>query len=282
MTAQEIVRSILQEHRTIAVVGLSRDPSKDSYRVAQYLQTKGYRIIPINPFIEEILGERCYRSLLEVPEDLQKILEIVDIFRRAEDVPPIVDQAIQLRRKTGNPQVVWMQLGIVNEVAAKRAIEAGLTVVMNKCMMIEHRRMTEEFDPELEKIRMKKLQEMQRKVSGQDAERIALEAPVTVEDSNFDELVHRYPLIVIDCWAPWCGPCLMVAPVIDELARDYAGKVVFGKLNVDENPRTSGRFGIMSIPTLLIMKNGSEIDRIVGAAPRDVIEAKLQKYLGRL
>lgn len=74
----------------------------------------------------------------------------------------------------------------------------------------------------------------------------------------------------------------MVAPVIDELARDYAGKVVFGKLNVDENPRTSGRFGIMSIPTLLIMKNGSEIDRIVGAAPRDVIEAKLQKYLGRL
>jgi len=72
----------------------------------------------------------------------------------------------------------------------------------------------------------------------------------------------------------------MVAPVIDELARDYAGKVSFGKLNVDENPQTSGRFEIMSIPTILILKNGSEVDRIIGAAPRSVIEAKLQKFLG--
>lgn len=137
--------------------------------------------------------------------------------------------------------------------------------------------MSEEHDPELERIRGKKLEEMQRRLSGKESEGAG--SPVTVEDSNFDEFVSRHPLVVIDCWAPWCGPCRMVAPIIEELARDYAGKAVFGKLNVDENPQTSGRFGIMSIPTLLVMRNGSEIDRIVGAAPRSVIEAKLQKHL---
>jgi len=147
-------------------------------------------------------------------------------------------------------------------------------------MVIEHRHMAEESDPELEKIRKKKLQGMQRRVDSQDDQRKTWEGPITVQDSNFDDLVHRYRLMVIDCWAPWCGPCRMVAPIIDELARDYTGRVFFGKLNVDENPQTSIRFGIMSIPTLLIMKKGSEIDRIIGAVPRDVIEAKLQKLLG--
>jgi len=156
---------------------------------------------------------------------------------------------------------------------------AELTVITDKCMDIEHRRMPEEFDLELEKIRKKKLQEMQRRVENQDDRRRTEEGPITVEDSNFDELVRRYPLMMIDCWAPWCGPCRMVAPIIEELMRDYAGRVFFGKLNVDDNPQTSGRFGIMSIPTLLIMKDGSEIDRIIGAVPRNVIEAKLQKYL---
>ena len=147
-------------------------------------------------------------------------------------------------------------------------------------MVIEHRRMAKESDPELEEIRKKKLQEMQRRVGSQDNERRTWEGPIVVQDSNFDELVGRYPLMVIDCWAPWCGPCRMVAPVIEELARDYAGRVFFGKLNVDENPQTSVRFGIMSIPTLLIMKNGTEIERIIGAVPKDVIEGKLQKHLG--
>jgi len=147
-------------------------------------------------------------------------------------------------------------------------------------MVIEHRRMAKESDPELEEIRKKKLQEMQRRVDSQDNAKKTWGGPIAVQDSNFDELVRRYPLMMIDCWAPWCGPCRMVAPIIDELARDYAGRVLFGKLNVDENPQTSVRFGIMSIPTLLIMKNGTEIDRIIGAVPRDVIEGKLQKHLG--
>jgi len=164
-------------------------------------------------------------------------------------------------------------------VAGVRSKTERSTVATNKCVMIEHKAMTEESDPELQNIRRKKLQEMQRRTSGQGDADTASKAPIAVDDSNFDELVRSHPLIVIDCWAPWCGPCRMVAPIIEELARDYAGKVSFGKLNVDENPQTSGRFEIMSIPTLLIMKNGSEADRIIGAVPRSVIEAKLQEYL---
>ena len=121
----------------MAVVGLSTNPAKDSHRVAKYLKTEGYRIIPINPFAEVILGEECYKSLLDVPE----IIEIVDIFRPAKDVPPIVNQAIELRKKLGNPRVIWMQLGIVNEKAARRARNVGLTVVMDRCTMTEHKRL---------------------------------------------------------------------------------------------------------------------------------------------
>jgi len=154
-----------------------------------------------------------------------------------------------------------------------------LTIITDKCLTIEHKRMNSERDTELERIRRKKLEEMLAKAQGGSSKQETSNFPITVEDSNFDRLVHQYPLMVIDCWAPWCGPCLMVAPVIEELAKAYAGKVVFGKLNVDENPETAARFGVMSIPTLLIMKNGNEIDRIIGSAPKQVIEAKLRRYL---
>lgn len=140
MDETETIRNILEKYKTVAVVGASRDSKKDSYVVAGYLKSKGYDIIPINPFADEVLGKKCYKSLLDVPEDLQKKIEIVDIFRPSQDVPPIVDQAIQLRKKYGRPYVIWMQLGIINEEAAKRAAEAGFTVVMNKCMRIEHGR----------------------------------------------------------------------------------------------------------------------------------------------
>ena len=142
LSAEEI-KSILEKYKTIAVVGLSKDPAKDSHKVAKYLKTKGYRIIPINPSADVILGEKCYKSLLDVPETI----EIVDIFRPAKDVPPIVDQAIELKRKLGNPRVIWMQLGIVNEEAAKRAKNASLTVVMDKCMMKEHKRLSRKDIP---------------------------------------------------------------------------------------------------------------------------------------
>lgn len=134
---------ILRKYRVVAVVGLSRDSSKDSYRVAEYLKNHGFQIVPVNPFVNEVLGEKCYKSLLEMPAELQKTVEIVDVFRPAAEVLSIVDQAIKLRQLYGVPYVIWMQLGIVNEQAAETARNAGLTVVMNRCMMIEHRRITE-------------------------------------------------------------------------------------------------------------------------------------------
>ncbi|MEM2904221.1 MAG: CoA-binding protein [Candidatus Bathyarchaeia archaeon] len=134
----DAISRILREYRVIAIVGLSRDPSKYSYEVAGYLKSRGYQVIPINPSADEILGEKCYRSLLTMPEGLQRTVEVVDIFRPSQDVPPIVAQAVELKRRFGRPYVVWMQLGIENENAAQLARENGMEVVMNACMMVQH------------------------------------------------------------------------------------------------------------------------------------------------
>jgi predicted CoA-binding protein len=128
-------------YKTIAIVGLSRDPNKDSYKVAEYLKANGYRIIPINPFADEILGEKCYKSLLDIPEEMQNTIEVVDIFRPPQEILPIVEQVVQLKQKHGKPHVVWMQLGIINNQAAELAKKAGLEVIMDRCMMIEHKQM---------------------------------------------------------------------------------------------------------------------------------------------
>ena len=135
------VREILTRYKTVAIVGLSRDPSKDSHRVAEYLKKQGFYIVPINPASNEILGKKSYKSLIDMPVEVQKTLEIVDVFRPSEDVLPIVNQVVQLKKLYGVPYVVWMQLGIINEKAAEKARNAGLMVVMDKCMMQEHRRL---------------------------------------------------------------------------------------------------------------------------------------------
>ena len=119
-------------------MGLSRDPDKDSYRVGTYLKKHGFHIVPVNPFADEILGEKSYKNLLEIPAEIQRTIDAVDIFRPAEDAPQIVEQAAKLKAKHGKPGVVWMQLGIVNKQAAETAKKAGFTVVMNRCMMVEH------------------------------------------------------------------------------------------------------------------------------------------------
>jgi len=129
---------------------------------------------------------------------------------------------------------------------------------------------------ELEEIRQRKMQELMKK-TGEENQKTGAGAPVTVTDGNFDQVVSQNPAVVIDCWAPWCGPCRMIAPTIEALASQYSGKIVFGKLNVDENPSTAMRYGIMSIPTLLLFKNGSLVDSIIGAVPRSYIEQRLCK-----
>lgn len=132
------MKEILTKYKTVAVVGASRDPSKESNRVAKYLQGQGFRIIPVNPTADEVLGEKCYKGLLEMPADVQKTIEIVDVFRPSSDTPAIVEQAVKLKERYDKPYVVWMQLGIINEQAAEMARQAGIIVVMNRCMMQEH------------------------------------------------------------------------------------------------------------------------------------------------
>ena len=103
--------------------------------------------------------------------------------------------------------------------------------------------------------------------------------PVEVTDATFKEIIQNHPLVVVDCWASWCGPCFMIAPIIEEMARDFAGKIVFGKLNVDENRGIPQKYQIMSIPTLLVFKNGTLVDRVIGAMPRQMLEPKITRHL---
>jgi uncharacterized protein len=125
------LRRILARSRTLAVVGLSAQWYRPSYFAAKYMQDHGYRIIPVNPRYDEVLGEKCFPDLRSIPEPVY----LVDCFRKAGDIPPLADEAIAIGAK-----VLWMQLGIVNEAAARRASAAGLDVVMNRCVKIEHAR----------------------------------------------------------------------------------------------------------------------------------------------
>lgn len=132
ITTDTDLKRLFETVRTIAVVGCSPKPERPGHYVAKYLQDLGYRIIPVNPGQTEILGEKCYASLRDIPEPV----DMVDCFRRAEDIPPVVEDAIAIGAK-----FVWMQLGIINEEAAQRAIEAGINVVMDRCPKIDYPRL---------------------------------------------------------------------------------------------------------------------------------------------
>ena len=131
---------------------------------------------------------------------------------------------------------------------------------------------------ELERIKRAKLQEMKRSTAEKKQKR-TWSKPVEVTDATFKETIQNHALVVVDCWAPWCGPCQMVAPVIEAMARDYAGRILFGKLSVDENMEIATQYQVMSIPTLLVFKNAKLVDRIVGAMPRQMLEPKITRYL---
>lgn len=103
--------------------------------------------------------------------------------------------------------------------------------------------------------------------------------PVIVTDGTLDAALNQYPLLIVDCWAEWCGPCRMIAPTIEDLAKELSGRAVFGKLNVDENTQTSNKYKISAIPTLLVFKDGKLLDKLVGAYPKATLAGKIQKYL---
>ena len=148
----------------------------------------------------------------------------------------------------------------------------------------------EVFDEELEALRKRRMEELRANNASNNSnikEELKMSdsgadwpgEPVNVSDSEFKEFIGKYPYVIVDCWAPWCGPCRMLGPVIDELAGDYKGKIVFGKLNTDENQATAMSLGIMSIPTLLFFKNGELVDRTMGALPKSALEPKVQSHL---
>lgn len=132
MNEPDLVREMLRAGRSIAVIGLSENPMKPSHYVSAYMQQQGYRIFPVNPAVESVLGERSYASLKELPE----VPDLVNVFRLPKAIPPIVDEMLELGWKD-----MWVQQGIVNLEAAKRAEEGGIRVMMDRCIMVEHRRL---------------------------------------------------------------------------------------------------------------------------------------------
>jgi thioredoxin 1 len=139
------------------------------------------------------------------------------------------------------------------------------------------------WNDELNEIMEKKMKDLAKKGNGNNSSdninTTMGTAPLTLNDSNFDGTIKKSQLIVVDFWAPWCGPCRAVSPVIEQLATELAGKALFGKLNVDENPVVSSTFGIQSIPTIAIFKNGKMVDGFVGAASKSQILSKISTYI---
>lgn len=133
-------------------------------------------------------------------------------------------------------------------------------------------------DDEISVLMNKKMKDLQKKFNAL-IELKKINKPIILSDSNFDIEKSKYPLLLVDFWASWCGPCKVVLPIIEQLAQEYTGKVVFAKINVDENPILSKKFGIQSIPTMILFKYGEVIDIIIGALPRGQIESKLRNYL---
>ncbi len=132
------IREILETYTTVAVIGISAKPERPSHSVTKYLLHAGYGIVPVNPLLDNIFGLKCHPSLTDVPPELRNTIEVVNIFRKPDEVEPVVDQAIAIGAK-----VIWMQLGVTHDAAARKAEEAGLDVIQNRCIAVEHSRLKE-------------------------------------------------------------------------------------------------------------------------------------------
>jgi thioredoxin 1 len=139
--------------------------------------------------------------------------------------------------------------------------------------------MSRDVDKELDDIMARKRSELLTKAQIGEDKHTSISVPITLTDSNFEQALKDNSLLIVDFWAVWCGPCRMVAPVVEQLATELAGKAVFGKLNVDENPQISRAFGIQSIPTIAIFKDGKAVDAIVGAVSKSQMQSTILKYL---
>ena len=137
------------------------------------------------------------------------------------------------------------------------------------------------MNDDLDEIKKRKMEQLKKQYINRrnNMEENLPNTPIHITDADMDGNIKKYQTVVVDCWAPWCGPCRMVEPIVEDLAKEMQGKIVFGRLNVDENRATSAKYGIMSIPTLLVFKNGELVDRIIGAMPKEMLMTKLNPYL---
>lgn len=141
MSEEQEAKVILNKYRTIAVVGCSRDPRKDAQSVPRFMKENGYRIVPVNPLADEILGEKAYPSLLKIPDNVAKSIEVVNVFRPSDEAVEVVKQAVDLKVRFNKLKAVWLQQGIASKQAAEIARKYGLRIVMDKCMRSEYRKM---------------------------------------------------------------------------------------------------------------------------------------------
>jgi thioredoxin 1 len=133
-------------------------------------------------------------------------------------------------------------------------------------------------DEELRIINEKRMKKLQQIVNEKELLK-NIKEPLNLDDSNFAQTINKYPLLLVDFWAPWCGPCRMMSPIIDQVGKEYIGKLVVGKVNVDENPNISGQFGISSIPTLILFKRGQVVNNIIGSVSQSRIDEMVKMHL---
>lgn len=133
-------------------------------------------------------------------------------------------------------------------------------------------------DEELRIINEKRMKKLQQIVNEKELLK-NIKEPLKLDDSNFASTINKYPLLLVDFWAPWCGPCRMMSPIIDQVGKEYIGKLVVGKVNVDENPHISGQFGISSIPTLILFKRGQVVNNIIGSVSKGRIDEMVRMHL---
>jgi thioredoxin 1 len=133
-------------------------------------------------------------------------------------------------------------------------------------------------DEELRIINEKRMKKLQQIVNEKELLK-NIKEPLNLDDSNFSQTINKYPLLLVDFWAPWCGPCRMMSPIIDQVGKEYIGKLVVGKVNVDENPNISGQFGISSIPTLILFKRGQAVNNIIGSVSKSRVDEMVKMHL---